>query len=122
MPQIYIEFSSNIKLVNFREILKHINTAVASITEVPPQRCKGRLIKYDNYLVGNEEDPQESFIYIQVGVQAKRSETQKQKIADSILNILKEFALPKLKEQKLKCAPRVEIRDFGLYLFSPWEA
>lgn len=120
MPQIYVEYSENIKLVDFREILKRINVTVAKIVEVPPDRCKGRLIKFNDFLIGEQELLAEAFILVKVGIQAKRSDDQKKQIGDTVLNILKELALPKLKEQELKCSPRVEVRGFDLYLFSDW--
>jgi 5-carboxymethyl-2-hydroxymuconate isomerase len=120
MPQIYIDYSSNITLVDFNKILKEVNKHVAQIVEVPPNRCKGRLIKHDDFLIGDEENSEEAFIFVQVGIQAKRSNEQKELIGEAVLTILKELALPKLKEQKLKCSPRVEVRGFDLYLFSDW--
>ncbi|MBA3660747.1 MAG: hypothetical protein H0W64_03395 [Gammaproteobacteria bacterium] len=120
MPQIYIEYSANITQVNFEEILKHINANVAKIVEVSPNRCKGRLIKYPDFLIGDAYNAEDAFIFVQVCIQAKRSELQKQQIGDAVLQILKDFAMPKLTDQKLKCSPRVEVRGFDLYLFSDW--
>ncbi len=120
MPQIYVEYSANITLVDFKTILLEINKEVAHIVEVPPNRCKGRLIKYHDFLIGDEENPDEAFIFIQVGIQSKRSDEQKTRIGDAVLKILKERALPKLTEQNIKCSPRVEVRGFDLYLFSGW--
>lgn len=120
MPQIYVEFSSNIKLVNFKEILKRINTEVARIVEVPPNRCKGRIIQYQDYLIGNENNPEEAFIFIQVAIQTSRSSIQKKQIGDAVSALLTELALPNLKEQKLKCSPRIEVRGLDYYLFSDW--
>lgn len=120
MPQIYIEHSDNIKLVKFKEILKIINGNIAEIVNVSPDRCKGRIIKYSDYLIGVEDNPDDAFIFIHVGIQATRSDDQKNKIGNMILEILKEHALPKLKEQALKCSPRIEVRGFDLYLFSDW--
>jgi 5-carboxymethyl-2-hydroxymuconate isomerase len=120
MPQIYVEYSENIKLVNFKEILKLINVNVANIVDVPPNRCKGRLIKFKDFLIGDDENSDEAFIFVHVGIQASRGEDLKQQIGTKILDILKEHALPKLIEQRLKCSPRVEVRGFDLYLFSDW--
>ena len=122
MPQIYVEYSENIKLVNFKEILKRINENVANIVGVPPNRCKGRLIKFNDFLIGDKEIVEEAFIFVQVGIQETRSDDQKKQIGDAVLTILKECALPKLTEQHLKCSPRVEVREFDIYLFSDWES
>jgi 5-carboxymethyl-2-hydroxymuconate isomerase len=120
MPQIYIEYSDNIKLINFKEISKLINITIAKIVDVPVNRCKARLIKFTDFLIGAEEDQNDAFIFIHAGIQANRGEHMKQQIGDAILDILKVHALPKLLDQKLKCSPRVEVRAFDLYLFSDW--
>lgn len=120
MPQIYIEYSANITLVDFKKILKEVNKKVSQIVEVLPNRCKGRLIKHHDFLIGDEEHLDDAFIFIQVGIQANRSNEQKELIGEAVLNILKELTLPKLIEQKLKCSPRVEVRGFDHYLFSDW--
>lgn len=120
MPQIYIEYSDNIRLIDFKEMLRSINVSVAKIVDVPPDRCKGRLVKYVEYAIGEGGNKDDAFIFIRVAIQAKRSDIQKQQIGDIILSLLTEYALPKLKEQRLKCSPRIEVRELGLYLFSDW--
>jgi hypothetical protein len=39
MSQIYVEYSENIALIRFKEILKLINANIAKIVEVLPNRC-----------------------------------------------------------------------------------
>lgn len=120
MPQTYIEYSDNIKDIDFKDMLRKIHSRAAEVFEVPPDRVKGRIIKYDDYLVGDDDNPNKAFIFIQVCIMSSRTETQKRKIGDYILELLEEIALPALKKQKLVCSPRVEVRDLGIYLFSDW--
>jgi 5-carboxymethyl-2-hydroxymuconate isomerase len=53
MPQIFIEYTANIKDINFKEILAEIHSILSRRLPTKIESCKSRIIKHNDYLIGN---------------------------------------------------------------------
>jgi 5-carboxymethyl-2-hydroxymuconate isomerase len=99
MPHIIIETSKNILTKEALKIGQEIQQIMAKIVEgkFDPDQCKIRVINYENYLVGLEEND-ENFIHISIKILAGRAVEIRQKLAsqsfESVNNFYKNLKLP----------------------------
>lgn len=88
MPQIKLEYSSNIQSeVNFKNLLLEVHRNVAQIINCDIYNCKSRVIKLDNYLIG-EGELKNAMIHLDIAILDGRPDDVKIELGEKILSIL----------------------------------
>lgn len=88
MPQIVLEYSSNIQLRDDKSILTKIHQILNEVGKINLSNCKSRIIEQTRFLVGNGE-PDNAFVHLEIAFMEGRSDELKQLIGKEILNYLK---------------------------------
>ena len=109
MPHIIIETSKNILAKEAVKIAKEIQQIMAKIVEgkFDPDQCKIRVINYENYQVGLEEND-ENFIHISIKILAGRAVEIRQKLASQSIEFSNNF-YKTLKLPQKRCDISVDI-------------
>ena len=109
MPHIIIETSKNILAKEAIKIGKEIQQIMAKIVEgkFDPDQCKIRVINYENYQVGLEEND-ENFIHISIKILAGRAVEVRQKLASQSFEFSNNF-YKNLKLPQKRCDISVDI-------------
>jgi len=109
MPHIIIETSKNILAKEALKIGQEVQQIMAKIVEgkFDPDQCKIRVINYENYLVGLEEND-ENFIHISIKILAGRAVEVRQKLALQSFEFVNNF-YKNLKLSQKRCDISVDI-------------
>ena len=109
MPHIIIETSKNILAKEAIKIGKEIQQIMAKIVEgkFDPDQCKIRVITYENYQVGLEEND-ENFMHISIKILAGRAVEIRQKLASQSFEFANIF-YKNLKLSQKRCDISVDI-------------
>ena len=89
MPQIELEYSSNVPEVNFSDLFREIHLAVHEIAGIRLQNCKSRARVAEQYFIGNGE-VDNAFVHLQIRFIEGRTATTKQAVGEQCLSILKQ--------------------------------
>jgi 5-carboxymethyl-2-hydroxymuconate isomerase len=91
MPHLIIEHSSDISSSSVISLQKNILKAMPSLEgSFDPDQCKCRIFSFDEYLVGNLDNKNSSFIHITIKILSGRSLEAKKKLAEEIFKQAKE--------------------------------
>jgi 5-carboxymethyl-2-hydroxymuconate isomerase len=91
MPQLILEYSSNIKApANFKELFLKCHRILESVGAIRISNCKSRAVKRDVYLVGDGTNPHEAFVHLDLSFAAERNLDIKQRIGREILKVLED--------------------------------
>ena len=109
MPHIIIESSKNILAKEALKIGQEIQQIMAKIVEgkFDPDQCKIRVINYENYIVGLEEND-ENFIHISIKILAGRAFEIRNKLASQSFEFVNNF-YKNLKLSQKRCDISVDI-------------
>ncbi len=126
MPHCIFEYSANIAdEPDWPQILKQVHQGLISTGQFVAGDIKSRVIRHDDYRIGNGEDNQSS-VTVNLQILDGRSDEIKREISRMVLEILV-AAFPKsLAEQK--CSITVQISKFivpaikGMLVIDPWVA
>ena len=88
MPQIVLEYSSNVQIGDDNEILAKIHQILNEVGKINLNNCKSRIIEQSRYLVGNG-DPDNAFMHLEIAFMEGRSDELKKIIGHEILNYFK---------------------------------
>ncbi len=109
MPQLVLEYSSNIaQELDSAVLLGEIASIVSAAGEIPIEHFKSRLIRREEYLVG-EGGERDAFVHLEAGIFSGRSLEVKRRIGEDCVEYLEEYFLPASGELSLQIT--VEIRD-----------
>ena len=113
MPHIIIETSKNILANESLKIGKEIQQIMAKIVEgkFDPDQCKIRVITYENYIVGLEEN-HENFIHISIKILAGRAVEVRQKLASQSFEFVNNF-YKNLKLSQKRCDISIDIIEMN---------
>src|SRR3990167_8147179 len=98
MPQLVLEYSSNIKNTgDFRDLFLKCHRVLEKIGSIQISNCKSRAIRRDIYLIGDGTSALEAFIHVELSFVAERTLEIKQQIGKAFLQLLAEhFPQPNL--------------------------
>lgn len=88
MPQIFLEYTSNIIGINFHEILAEIHNILSNKLPTDINSCKSRIIKHENYLIG-DGNINNALVNIDISVLPGRKEELLSSIANEIKEVIK---------------------------------
>ena len=109
MPQLVLEYSSNItQKVESAVLLREIVTIISAAGEIPVEHFKSRLIRRDEFLVGNG-DSRDAFVHLEAGLFSGKSPEMKRRIGEDCIEYLEEYFSPSAGELSLQIT--VEIRE-----------
>jgi len=113
MPHIIIETSKNILASESLKIGQEIQQIMKKIVEgnFDPDQCKIRVINYENYIVGLEEND-ENFIHISIKILAGRSVEVRQKMALQSFEFVNNF-YKNLKLSQKRCDISIDIIEMN---------
>ena len=109
MPHCIFEYSANI--VDDPEwpvIMKNVHERLVASDQFVAGDIKGRVIKHNNYVIGNGEDNQ-SFVTLNLQILEGRSDEIKRELSQSALDILVAAFPESLAKQK--CSITVQVSD-----------
>jgi 5-carboxymethyl-2-hydroxymuconate isomerase len=114
MPHIIIEHSADFSLDSIIDLQKEIQNIMASITEgnFDANQCKARSFLFNEYLVGDVNQENSSFIHITVKILAGRSLEVRKKLSEKIMEFTKKFHekllfSPSQKDQLIETAHQI---------------
>ncbi|MHA2295568.1 MAG: 5-carboxymethyl-2-hydroxymuconate Delta-isomerase [Candidatus Hodarchaeales archaeon] len=109
MPQIILEYSSNIdEKFDFRSLFATIHKILSTTGGVRIENCKSRVVQQNDYFIGRG-DPVEAFIHLEIQWLEGRSINLKSQLGDELLSLLKQFF--QLSTRKLKVQVTVHLID-----------
>ena len=113
MPHIIIETSKNILASESLKIGQEIQQIMKKIIEgnFDPDQCKIRVITYENYIVGLEEND-ENFIHISIKILAGRAVEVRQKLASQSFEFVNNF-YKNLKLSQKRCDISIDIIEMN---------
>ena len=113
MPHIIIETSKNILASESLKIGQEIQQIMKKIVEgnFDPDQCKIRVITYENYIVGLEEN-HENFIHISIKILASRAVEVRQKLASQSFEFVNDF-YKNLKLSQKRCDISIDIIEMN---------
>ena len=113
MPHIIIENSKNILASESLKIGQEIQQIMKKIVEgnFDPDQCKIRVINYENYIVGLEEND-ENFIHISIKILAGRAVEVRQKLALQSFEFVNNF-YKNLKLSQKRCDISIDIIEMN---------
>jgi 5-carboxymethyl-2-hydroxymuconate isomerase len=113
MPHIIIETSKNILASESLKIGQEIQQIMKKIVEgnFDPDQCKIRVINYENYIVGLEEND-ENFIHISIKILAGRAVEVRQKLASQSFEFVNNF-YKNLKLSQKRCDISIDIIEMN---------
>lgn len=113
MPHIIIETSKNILANESLKIGQEIQQIMKKIVEgnFDPDQCKIRVINYENYIVGIEEND-ENFIHISIKILAGRAVEVRQKLASQSFEFVNNF-YKNLKLSQKRCDISIDIIEMN---------
>jgi 5-carboxymethyl-2-hydroxymuconate isomerase len=113
MPHIIIETSKNILASESLKIGQEIQQIMKKIVEgnFDPDQCKIRVINYENYIVGLEEN-EENFIHISIKILAGRAVEVRQKLASRSFEFVNNF-YKNLKLSQKRCDISIDIIEMN---------
>ncbi len=113
MPHIIIETSKNILASESLKIGQEIQQIMEKIVEgnFDPDQCKIRVINYENYIVGLEEND-ENFIHISIKILAGRAVEVRQKLASQSFEFVNNF-YKNLKLSQKRCDISIDIIEMN---------
>ena len=113
MPHIIIETSKNILASESLKIGQEIQQIMKKIIEgnFDPDQCKIRVINYENYIVGLEEN-HENFIHISIKILVGRAVEVRQKLALQSFEFVNNF-YKNLKLSQKRCDISIDIIEMN---------
>ena len=113
MPHIIIETSKNILASESLKIGQEIQQIMKKIIEgnFDPDQCKIRVITYENYIVGLEEND-ENFIHISIKILLGRAVEVRQKLASQSFEFVNNF-YKNLKLSQKRCDISIDIIEMN---------
>ena len=91
MPQIILEYSSNIiEKDKLTDLLKSINKYLSESLPTELSSCKSRSVGYDVYCIG-DGSPRNAFAHVNLKILPGRSFNQLTDVGNGIMGVLKEY-------------------------------
>ena len=86
MPQLILEYSSNIKETgDFKKLFLKCHRILESVGSIRISNCKSRAVRRDVFLVGDGTNPHDAFVHLDLSFAAERGLDIKQRIGKEIL-------------------------------------
>ncbi len=109
MPQVVLEYSSNIReKIDSEVILGEIASVISAAGEIPVENFKCRLVRREEYLVGKGRE-RDAFVHLEVGILSGRTPESKRRIGEDCIEYLEGYYSPLAGELSLQIT--VEIRE-----------
>lgn len=109
MPQIILEYSSNIiDEVNQKEVFDEVHQILNAVGSVDLYNCKSRAINHVDYYIG-DGNAKHAFVHLEVRLLEGRSDELKGKIGTELLNKIKSHFPKSFEELQLQIT--VELSD-----------
>ncbi len=112
MPQIWLEYSANIGIVEPEKFFPGLHDILSEITD--PNSCKSRSLCCSDYYVGSD-CPSNAFIYLKISFLPGRDENTLKQVAETALKYLQSYFKKTIEIKQLCCEPRLEITELNLY-------
>ena len=113
MPQITLEYTSNVKdAVQFNALFLELHQTLHAVCGVDIENCKSRAIKQDHYFTGVGGD-EKGFVCVQILLLQGRSLEVRQKIGNDVLALVKRFYPKSIANLNMQITIKVDdiIRD-----------
>ncbi len=118
MPQLTLEYTSNIKLdIETSNLFPYLHTLLVDKAKAKLKDCKSRWAKLDNYLVG-EGSLGAGFIYLQIQLIKGRSAEVRKEIGRKACQILEEAFQTEIKRAKPQIRVQIKEIDADFYFSS----
>ena len=102
MPQLILEFSSNIvEKINMTNLFQECHSILEKMLPTDIDSCKSRLTECHNYYIGNGE-PNNAFVHISLKIMPGRSFDTLKNVGDNMMAVLKRYFANSLKKLKLQ--------------------
>ena len=109
MPHVYLEYSAGVDdNVNAREAIQRLHQALVEGSGLRLDLVKTRLIRYDDYFIGDCNEPQE-FIHLNVSTVSGKAgdDEQRRAISGTLLDVLADIFEPVLQQQKVDISVQI---------------
>lgn len=118
MPHIRLEYSSNIEQnINFKSLFSELHLLIHQISGANIENCKSRVIKLDNYFIGNGMQ-KNAFVFVEILLLEGRSNEAKKTLGEAILETLNKNYTVALTQLDLKITVKITEMPRELYFKS----
>ncbi len=91
MPQILLEYSSNIKeTISYEDLFADIHNILSNTGGVRKENCKSRLLRHSNYYIG-DGNPENAFVHLEVQWLEGRTREVVSPLGKELLALLKKY-------------------------------
>ena len=87
MPQIFLEYTANIRDINFKKLLAEVHSILSQRLPTNIESCKSRIIKHNDYLIG-DGNQNNALVNIDIAVLPGRTEELLRSVAIEIKELL----------------------------------
>ena len=108
MPNISIQYSSNMGGIDFRSILTRVHSLLVEHCDAKPMACKGTIECADEFVIGDGSDASQGFVLIHIALLSGRTDEQKERLR----NALTDLAAQELSTSKeITCQVRLKLEE-----------
>ena len=118
MPQISLDYSSNIKQTVDISVLHSVNSFVAESIDCVVNSIKSRLIKIDDFLIGRGEkidSKEQAFVTLWLHILPGRSDSDKTMLGNGLQKILQDYFAESLEDFALQIRIKIDEIDGEFY-------
>ncbi|MFX0116657.1 MAG: 5-carboxymethyl-2-hydroxymuconate Delta-isomerase [Candidatus Hodarchaeota archaeon] len=109
MPQILLEYSSNIKeTIGFETLFADLHDIMSNTAGVRIENCKSRLLEHSNYYIG-DGNPQNAFVHLEVQWLEGRTSEVISLLGEELLALLKQYYQASIEKYNMQIT--VHIKD-----------
>lgn len=116
MPQLYLEYTAGVgRGIDFEHACRRLHHALVKVSGLRLDLVKTRLIRYDDYFVGDCEERQE-FVHLNVSTTTGKAgdDTKRRDISSVLLEVLADIFAQALLEQKVDISVQIaEVQASG---------
>jgi len=118
VPHVTIEYSSNVTQdIDGKLLLSEVSSIVSAAGEITAGNFKSRLLRRDEYHVG-EGSGRDAFVHVEIGVFSGKPSEVKRRIGEDCLDYLEEYFSEAAGELSLQITVEIREIDEGGYFKS----
>ena len=119
MPQITLEYSSNIQdVIDFKQLFSAIHNVIHTSGGILIENCKSRAICHETFFIG-QGDTMNAFIHLEVQWLEGRSTELKSQIGDELLGLLRKYYQKTMEQQNLQITVHIIVINRSSYFKLP---
>ena len=111
MPNISIQYSSNVDGIDFSALLTRVHGLLVEHCNAKLMACKGTMQGVDAFVIGDGSDPDQAFVIIEIALLSGRTEKQKSRFLNGLKDLVTREIATVLDSRGIKCQVRLKLEE-----------